>query len=92
MQIYSDFKDILRAFNEFNVEYLVIGGYAVTFHAEPRYTKDLDIWVRAKQDNSKAVFQALRAFGAPLANLTEDSFAEEGFSIILASFLFVWTS
>lgn len=79
MQIYSDFKDILRAFNEFNVEYLIIGGYAVTFHAEPRYTKDLDLWVRANRENSKVLFQALQAFGAPLVNLNEDSFAEEGF-------------
>jgi len=75
--MHSDLIDILRVFNLYKVEYLIIGGYAVVFHAEPRFTKDLDILVRASQENARRVFQALRAFGAPLSGLTEKDFEQE---------------
>lgn len=79
MSISSDFKDLLKLFNDCQVKYLIIGGYAVIKYTEPRYTKDLDLWIRADQDNAVAVFQALREFGAPLAGMTEDDFAHEGY-------------
>lgn len=79
MSISSDFKDLLKLFNDYQVKYLIIGGYAVIKYTEPRYTKDLDLWIRADQDNAVAVFQALREFGAPLAGMTEDDFAHEGY-------------
>lgn len=41
-----DFVDLLRALSSAGAEYLLIGGYAVGFHAQPRYTKDLDVWIR----------------------------------------------
>jgi hypothetical protein len=74
----SDFKDLLRIFNEGNVRYLVVGGYAVIKYTEPRYTKDLDVWVEASPTNAKAVFAALRQFGAPLSRITAADFAKEG--------------
>ncbi len=77
--MHSDLLDILRVFSLYKVEYLIIGGYAVAFHAEPRFTKDLDILVRASQENARRVFQALRAFGAPLSGLTEKDFEQEGY-------------
>lgn len=76
--MHSDLLDILRVFNQYKVEYLIVGGYAVAFHAEPRFTKDLDIVVRASLENARRVFQALRAFGAPLSGLTERDFEQEG--------------
>ena len=79
MFVNSDFSDLLRIFNDNNVKYLVIGGYAFIQYAEPRYTKDLDLWVSTDPTNAKAVFQALREFGAPLSGLTEADFVEEGF-------------
>ena len=75
----SDFRDLLKLFNAHRVRYLVVGGYAVMKYTEPRYTKDLDIWVEASPKNARAVFRALRRFEAPLANLTEADFAKEGF-------------
>ena len=75
----QDFKELLRTFNEHEVRYLIVGGYAVMKYTEPRFTKDLDIWVEASPENSKRVFEALRAFGAPLEGLTEEHFAEAGF-------------
>lgn len=79
MSVNSDFKDLLSIFNAYHVKYLVIGGYAVIMYTEPRYTKDLDIWVSTEGENAIAVFQALQEFGAPLIDMTEDDFAHEGF-------------
>ena len=79
MFVNSDFSDLLRLFNDNSVKYLVIGGYAVTQYAEPRYTKDLDLWISTDPANSEAVYNALREFGAPLAGMTPDDFAEEGY-------------
>jgi hypothetical protein len=79
VSVSSDFKDLLRLFNAYRVKYLIIGGYAVVKYTEPRYTKDLDIWIRADRKNAAAVYQALREFGAPLAGLAEDDFAHEGY-------------
>ncbi len=79
MFVNSDFSDLLKIFNDNNVRYLVIGGYAVIQYAEPRYTKDLDLWISTDVTNAGAVYKALREFGAPLAGMTEADFAEEGY-------------
>jgi len=65
----QDFKELLFAFNEHRVKYLIVGGYAVAFHAQPRATKDLDLFVQPSTQNAKAVFAALTKFGAPLGGL-----------------------
>src|ERR1019366_4833350 len=75
----SDFKELLSLFNASHVEYLIIGGVAYIFYAEPRYTKDLDVWIKADSDNATNVYRALTQFGAPLFNLSADDFAHEGF-------------
>jgi hypothetical protein len=56
-----------------------VGGYAVMLYTEPRYTKDLDVWVLANLENAAKVWRALAEFGAPLAGLCPDDFAHEGF-------------
>jgi len=61
------------------VRYLVVGGYAVMKYTEPRFTKDLDLWISTDEKNSKAVFSALKEFGAPLKGLTSRDFAERGY-------------
>ena len=58
---------------------MVVGGYAVMKYAEPRYTKDMDLWIDATPKNARGVFKALKEFEAPLANLTEADFSREGF-------------
>ena len=74
-----DFKEILSIFNDHEVRYLVVGAYAVMKYSEPRYTKDLDIWVEASEENSKRVYSSPRKFGAPLGDLSETDFATDGF-------------
>jgi len=77
MPINSDFSDLLRAFNDGGVRYLVVGGYAVMRYTEPRYTKDLDLWADPDAKNAARIFSALARFGAPLAGLTPRSFEDE---------------
>ena len=74
--MHQDFKELLSAFNAGQVRYLIVGGYAVSFHAQPRATKDLDILVGADSENSKAVYAALAKFGAPIEGLSARDFAE----------------
>lgn len=75
----QDFKELLKIFNEHEVKYLIVGGYAVMKYSEPRFTKDLDIWIEASPENAKKVFQSLKSFGSPLEGLSEADFAEAGF-------------
>ena len=55
----KDMKELIRMFNEHGVEYLLVGGYAFGVHAQPRATKDLDLFIRADARNCDAVFRAL---------------------------------
>jgi hypothetical protein len=75
----QDFNELLSTFNDHEVKYLVVGGYAVGFHAQPRATKDLDLFIKPDPDNGKAVYSALAKFGAPVAGLTPDDFIKPGF-------------
>jgi hypothetical protein len=74
-RVNEDFRDLLAALSEAGARFLIVGAYAVSFHAEPRATGDLDIWVEATPENAKRVLAALRAFGAPLHDLTEGDLA-----------------
>ena len=76
--MYPDFKEFLSIFNAHRVKYLIVGGYAVSFHAQPRATKDLDLLIKPNAENAKAVYAALAKFGAPLEGLTPKDFSERG--------------
>jgi hypothetical protein len=74
--MFDDFQDILSAFNAHSVKYLIVGGYAVSFHAQPRVTKDLDIFIKADPANAEATYAALASFGAPLAGISKEDLAD----------------
>jgi hypothetical protein len=76
--VYQDFKELLSILNDSKVRYLVVGGYAVSFHAQPRATMDLDILIKPDAGNAAAVYTALTKFGAPLEGLGPDDFIERG--------------
>ena len=65
-----DFKDLFAALNAAGAKFLLVGGYTVAHHAEPRYTKDLDLWVEPGAENAARVLEALAAFRAPIGDLT----------------------
>lgn len=81
--MYPDFKDLLSAFNAHQIKYLIVGGYAVSFHAQPRATKDLDVLVRADPENGRALYAALAQFGAPLQGVSAHDLTEPISSRIL---------
>ena len=66
----QDFVDLLRAFVDHNVRFLIVGAYALGVHGRPRATGDLDVWVEPAPDNAARVMQALKQFGAPLEQVT----------------------
>src|ERR1700679_212830 len=76
--MYQDFKELLSVFNAHGVKYLIVGGYAVSFHAQPRVTKDIDLLVKPDADNAKAVYAALAKFEAALEGLVPEDFSERG--------------
>jgi len=72
----SDFKDLFRTLSEEGVDFLLVGAHAVMLYSEPRFTKDLDIWVGTSAKNSRRVYRALARFGAPLDGIAPDTFVE----------------
>ena len=76
--MFPDFKELLSIFNAHGVKYLIVGGYAVSFHAQPRVTKDIDLLIKPDAGNAKAAYAALAEFGAPLEGLTPKDFRERG--------------
>ncbi len=74
MEVQPDFRDVLELFNEHKVDYLIVGGYALAFHGAPRYTGDIDIFVRSDQDNAQRVMKALDAFGFGSVGLKTEDF------------------
>ena len=74
MDIQSDFGELLASFNASGVEYLVVGGYALAYHGAPRFTGDLDLFVRPSPENAGRLLAALEAFGFGDIGLTRDDF------------------
>ncbi len=74
-----DFKELLKIFKKHKIRYLIVGGYAVMKYSEPRFTKDLDVFIATDQENAKSVYLALKEFGAPLENLSSDDFVHKGY-------------
>ncbi|HEX4134205.1 MAG TPA: DUF6036 family nucleotidyltransferase [Bryobacteraceae bacterium] len=63
-------------FHAHGVKYLIVGGYAVIFHAQPRFTKDIDLFIKADLANAQAIWAALAEFGAPLEGILPEEFAD----------------
>ena len=74
MEIQSDFKELLELFNANKVEYVVVGGYALAFHGAPRFTGDIDFFVRSEPENAKRILESLRQFGFESLELSEEDF------------------
>jgi len=74
IQLPPDFREFLQLLNSNGIEYLVVGGYAVTYHGSPRATADLDIWVAVNAQNAAKLIDALRAFGFTGKPISPDFF------------------
>jgi hypothetical protein len=73
MDTVQDFEDILDLFASHEVRYLIVGGLAFIFHAKPRYTKDIDLWIDSERENVERANRALTEFGSPELMSIEDS-------------------
>ncbi len=71
---HEDFQDFLTALNKHEVEYLLIGGYAVILHGYHRTTGDMDIWVNKTEENYEKIVKAFQTFGMPVFDMTLKNF------------------
>lgn len=74
----QDFVELLRAFVDADVRFLIVGAYALAIHGRPRATGDLDVWVDPTSENAGRVVRALAAFGAPLKDISEADLSRPG--------------
>lgn len=81
MNVCSDYEDLFKILNEKKVKYLVVGAYAVIYYTQPRFTKDIDLWIIPELNDAPKIYEALKEFGAPLKGLGPESFKDK--SIIL---------
>ncbi len=72
MNLHQDFKEFIELLNKNNVKYMVIGGYAMALHGLPRYTKDIDIWVKSEKQNAENILVVLNQFGFGSLKITID--------------------
>ncbi len=77
MHLHDDFRELLALLNSNGVEYVVVGGYAVAFHGAPRYTGDIEIYVRPTTENADRLKRSLDAFGFGSVGLSASDFATE---------------
>ncbi|MGA9997934.1 MAG: DUF6036 family nucleotidyltransferase [Pyrinomonadaceae bacterium] len=70
----QDFKEMLLCLKDEEVEFIIVGAYALAVHGFPRATGDIDIWVGNSSDNARKIMRALSKFGAPISNLSEEDF------------------
>jgi hypothetical protein len=76
MVLNQDFREFIKLLNFHNVQYLVVGGYAVAFHGYPRFTKDLDIWISTDIENAGSMLSVLKDFGFGSLKITKDDFTK----------------
>jgi hypothetical protein len=78
MSLSKDFKEFIECLNKRGVEYLLVGGHAVAFWGWPRFTKDIDFWIRPTPENAGRMLQALSDFGFEQVKLGEEDFTTPG--------------
>jgi predicted nucleotidyltransferase len=83
MEEYQDLKEFIKLLIEKKVEYLIVGGFAVTFHSRAKFTEDMDVWIKKTKSNAKKIFNVLNEFGFGNIELNEDDFLKPGFVIQL---------
>lgn len=72
----NDFRDFIQALNDNQVEYILVGGYAVIIHGYRRVTGDMDIWVNGTNENYVKLLKAFSQFGLSVFDMTEDKFLD----------------
>lgn len=79
MILAKDFEDFVALLNVHEVEYMVVGGYAMAFHGKPRYTGDLDIWINISEMNAQKLLKVVNAFGMASLGFEKEDFLRPGY-------------
>ncbi len=74
----EDYKEMLQLLLEEQVDFIIVGAYALGAHGYPRATGDIDIWVKPDMKNSEKIYKVLARFGAPLDQIEQNDFATNG--------------
>ncbi len=77
MEVQKDFKEFLALLNAHEVDFMIVGGYALAFHGAPRYTGDIDVFVKPDRKNAKRIIKVLKEFGFSSLELSIDDFQNE---------------
>lgn len=77
MELSPDYEDLFKQLNAAKIKYLVVGAHAVMHYTEPRFTKDIDIWIPPQLNDVKNIYKALKEFRAPLHNINPEDFKDE---------------
>ncbi len=78
MNIHPDFEELLRLLEEYRVDYMIVGGYAVAYHGHPRFTNDIDVFFDSSEENVGRLREALIAFGFGGEDLPHEAFTNRG--------------
>lgn len=78
MTLAEDFEDFVKLLNQYKIEYMVVGGYALAFHGKPRHTGDLDIWINISEDNALRMLEVIGDFGLQSLGFQKEDFLTEG--------------
>lgn len=77
MLVHSDYEDLFKILNDKKIKYLVVGAYAVMYYSQPRFTKDIDVWIVPDLNDVNRVYDALKKFGAPLRGIKSENFRDK---------------
>jgi len=77
MTLDPDFEDFIQFLNQYEVDYMIVGGYAMAFHGSPRYTGDLDVWIDISESNAEKMLLVIQAFGFSSHGFKKEDFLKE---------------
>ncbi|HPH32460.1 MAG TPA: nucleotidyltransferase [Chitinophagaceae bacterium] len=78
MNLEPDFRDFVELLNQYEVDYMIVGGYALAFHGEPRFTGDMDIWINTSEENADKMLVVMKDFGAASLGFSKADFMDGG--------------
>ena len=78
MTLDKDFEDFIVLLNNYNVDYMIVGGYALAFHGKPRHTGDLDIWIDLSDSNAEKMLDVINEFGMASLGMIKSDFLQKG--------------
>jgi predicted nucleotidyltransferase len=79
MTLSKDFEDFIKLLNQHQIEYMIVGGYALALHGKPRHTGDLDIWINISDNNAEKMLNVLKDFGMSSMGFRKEDFLKPGY-------------